>query len=109
MTDRPALGRYKQGWLVDRSRPHIFHRDYWALRYLAEGVRDFVGRYRDELKLGPTLDFGAEWSPYERFFLEHQLKVIQADVEPRGPQALRIDRDGRVPLPDTSVTCVLST
>src|SRR4051812_33457761 len=79
------IERYGQGWQVDRSQPHIFHRDYWALRFILEGVREFVQKHQGELKLGATLDFGAEWSPYQGLFDAHGLKLVRADVVDRGP------------------------
>jgi SAM-dependent methyltransferase len=103
------IERFGQGWQVDRSRPHIFHRDYWALRYILEGVRDFVRGHENELRLGTALDFGAEWSPYQEIFHAHGLKLIRADVIDRGSDVLKIDESGRVPLGDGELAGVLST
>jgi SAM-dependent methyltransferase len=99
---------FGQGLDVDRDRPHIFHRDYWPLRVLREGIRDFVARYGGELRGAKALDFGAGDSPYREPITAAGISLAFADIEPTDPAVLPI-ADGRVPLPDGSVDVILST
>lgn len=104
------MKRFGQGIEVDRARPHIFHRDYLALRVLAEAVSGFVDRFGGELAGGTILDLGAGDSPYAAMCESRGVRVIRADVSPTGANVLPIDPEtGRVPLPDESVRAVLST
>jgi SAM-dependent methyltransferase len=99
---------FGQGLDVDRDRPHIFHRDYWPLRVLREGVRDFLARHGAELTGGKAIDFGAGDSPYRAPITATGMSLTCADIDPTDPDVLAID-NGRVPLPDASVDLVLST
>src|SRR5438477_7465796 len=94
--------RFGQGLEVDRDRPHIFHRDYWALRVLRQGVRDFVWAHENELRGQTVLDFGAGNSPYHQPFEAARIQLLRADVNPSDPSVLAID-GGRVPLADGAV------
>jgi SAM-dependent methyltransferase len=100
--------RFGQGLEVDRNRPHIFHRDYWALRVIRQGVADFVRDYAGEMRGGQALDFGAGDSPYIPIFAEAGVELLRADIESADPKVLAI-QDSRVPLPDDQLHAVIST
>jgi SAM-dependent methyltransferase len=100
--------RFGQGQEFDRNRPHIFHRDYWALRVIREGVTNFVHHYGKEMRGGRALDFGAGDSPYGPVFAEAGVELLRADIEPGDASVLAIEA-GRVPLPDGGVHAVIST
>jgi SAM-dependent methyltransferase len=101
--------RLGQAHFVDRTHPHLFHRDYWTLRHLLQGAEQFVSKHRQELANGKALDFGAGVSPYAAIFEQAGITLLRADIEPDNPQVLAISPDGRVPLPDSSLDAVLST
>jgi len=101
--------RFGQGNDVDRNRPHLFHRDYWPLSIIAEQVLAFVQRHEAEMRLGPTLDYGAAESPYDSVFSSRGLELIKADIGSVSPDVLPIGADGRVPLADGSVRAIIST
>ncbi|HYO09774.1 MAG TPA: class I SAM-dependent methyltransferase [Tepidisphaeraceae bacterium] len=102
--------RFAEGHRVDRDRPHIFHRDYWTLRHLLDGARDFAARHADALRGKRVLDFGAGVSPYAALIAGAGAELLRADIDPQDATVLRIDpADGRVPLDDASVEAVLST
>lgn len=100
--------RYGQGNDVDRSRPHIFHRDYWILRKLTEGIARFLAAY-PELRGQRALDFGAGQSPYDPTVAAAGIELLKADIGNEDPAILAISPNGRVPLPDDSVAAVFST
>lgn len=101
--------RLGQAHFVDRSRPHLFHRDYWTLRYLLQGAQQFVSRHRQEFGTGKILDFGAGDSPYAAIFEAAGITLLRADLNPETPKVLAISAEGRVPLPDSTLDAVLST
>lgn len=104
------MKRFGQGIEVDRARPHIFHRDYVALRVLADSVSSFLDRFAREMPGGTVLDLGAGDSPYAAMCEKRGIRVIRADVGATDANVLPIDPDtGRVPLPDEAVRAVLST
>lgn len=104
------MKRFGQGIEVDRTRPHIFHRDYVALRVLIEGVTCFLDRFGHELAGGTVLDLGAGDSPYAAMCEARGLRVIRADIPPTEANVLPIDPvNGRVPLDADSIQAVLST
>jgi 2-polyprenyl-3-methyl-5-hydroxy-6-metoxy-1,4-benzoquinol methylase len=86
--------RFGQGNEVDRARPHFFHRDYWPLKLIQQGVARFIGEHAAELRGKRALDFGAGESPYA----ELARGVIRIDAS-----------TGRVALEDGAVDAVLST
>jgi SAM-dependent methyltransferase len=105
-----ARRRFAQGFFVDRDRPHIFHRDYWTLRELRDGLRGFVRDHGDALRGKTALDFGAGDSPYEAAFKAAGITLLLADVEAHREGVIPIDAStGRVPLDDGSVDAVIST
>jgi len=101
--------RFGQANFVDRSQPHIFHRDYWTLRHLLHGAADFVSMHGAELRGGKALDLGAGTSPYAPLFINTGVTLLRADIQPSDPSVLAIDEEGRVPLADGSLDAVLST
>ncbi len=101
--------RLGQAHYVDRSRPHLFHRDYWTLRHLLAGAAQFLQRHRNELAGGKTLDLGAGVSPYAAIFQDAGITLLRADIEPQNSEVLAIGPDGRVPLDDGGLHAVLST
>src|SRR5688572_31829057 len=100
--------RFGQGNEVDRARPHVFHRDYWPLRLIREGVEGF---FRENVRGGRVLDLGAGQSPYAGLARAAGAELVLADIDPpAGSGALAIDvSSGRVPLGDGSVDAILST
>jgi SAM-dependent methyltransferase len=107
--DRVVTTRFGQANSVDRSQPHIFHRDYWTLRHLVSGAAGFVSTHGEELHGGKALDFGAGASPYAALFQNAGVTLQRADIRPDDPSVLAIDEQGRVPLADGSLDAVLST
>jgi SAM-dependent methyltransferase len=102
--------RFGQGNDVDRARPHIFHRDYWALRRIGEGVAQFWKAHGAELRGKRVLDFGSGETPYAGLAKDAGAELIAADIGATDPAVLAIDpATGRVPLEDASVDAVLST
>jgi SAM-dependent methyltransferase len=102
--------RFGQGNDVDRARPHFFHRDYWPLRRIREGVEDFLTRHADVLRGRRVLDFGSGESPYAAIAKSHGIELLAADIPPVAPPVITIDEStGRVDLPDACVAAVLST
>jgi SAM-dependent methyltransferase len=102
--------RFGQGHSVRRDLPHVFHRDYWILRRILEGVAAFIGRHGETLRGKTIVDFGASECPYKQMFAARGINVIAADLtEVREEGLLRISPEGRVPLEDGAVDGVLST
>jgi SAM-dependent methyltransferase len=102
--------RFGQGNEVDRARPHFFHRDYWPLKLIQQGVARFIGEHAAELRGKRALDFGAGESPYAELARGVGCEVIGADIDPADPAVIRIDAStGRVALEDGAVDAVLST
>lgn len=102
--------RFGQGIEVDRARPHFFHRDYWILRHLRDGVSDFLSTHAAELKDQLVLDFGAGDSPYIEAADRHGIRLVAADINPPQADIIAIDpTTGRIDLPDDHASAVLST
>src|SRR5688572_27390912 len=97
------LKRFGQGAEVDRGRPHIFHRDYWALRAVRDGVAVFFSANASELSGKRILDYGAGHSPYAALAHSVGAQIVCADIGDPPPGAVRISRDGRIDLPDNCV------
>lgn len=106
MTGKKAFG---QGNDVDRSRPHVFHRDYWTLRRIREGLEDFINEHAAELKSKRALDFGSGESPYAMMMRDAGIDVIPSDIDGDGTKVIRIHSDGKLELQDRSVDVVFST
>jgi SAM-dependent methyltransferase len=108
--DRFMLERFGQGNAVDRSRPHVFHRDYWSHHYLLVETKAFAEKFRAELEGKRVLDFGADKSPYDRLFQQAGVELVKADIDPPpGRGILAIGPDGRVPVGDGEMSAVIST
>lgn len=86
----------------------MFHRDYWALRAIKEGMAHFVQQYALEMRGGKVLDLGAGDSPYTGVFAEIGVELLRADIKPTDPVVLAIE-NGRVPLADGVLNAVIST
>jgi SAM-dependent methyltransferase len=105
-----SKSRFGQGNEVDRARPHIFHRDYWPLKLIYQGVTEFWQKYGGELRGKKVLDLGSGESPYTQMGVDAGATMLAADIGPTEPDVLAIDPGtGRVPLEDASVQGVLST
>ncbi|HEY7086581.1 MAG TPA: class I SAM-dependent methyltransferase, partial [Tepidisphaeraceae bacterium] len=101
---------FGQGINVDRDRPHIFHRDYWPLKVIRQGVLDFAEQLRTNGSVKTCLDYGAGVSPYAKHFQDRGIRVICADINPADASIVKIDAEtGRVDLLDESVDAILST
>jgi SAM-dependent methyltransferase len=101
--------RFGQDACVDRGRPHIFHRDYWALRAVQESVAGFFRDSGAELRGKRVLDYGAGDSPYAPLAANAGAELLTADLGEPAPGAVRICSDGRVELPDNSIDAIIST
>jgi SAM-dependent methyltransferase len=99
---------FGQGADVNRARPHIFHRDYWALRAVVEAVSDFFREHEAEIRGKQILDYGAGDSPYKRLAQNAGAKLLSADIVSR-PGVIPISTAGRVELADESVDAIIST
>src|SRR5262247_3656435 len=101
---------FGQGIYVDRDRPHIFHRDYWPLKVIRQGVLDFAQHLGANGSVKTCLDYGAGVSPYAKHFQERGIQVVCADINPGDASIVNIDpASGRVALADESVDAILST
>jgi SAM-dependent methyltransferase len=111
MTPEAAkVSRFGQGLNVDRDRPHIFHRDYWSMRVIRQGLLDFLDAHGAELAGKTVLDYGAGDSPYKRHFDARNIKLTAADINPADPNIVSISVDtGRIDLPDESIDAIVST
>ncbi len=107
--DARSSRRFGQGVHVDRSHPHIFHRDYWTLKLIRESMMDFLEKYGPELRGGKALDFGAGDSPYGRFFQTTGAELLRADIKTSDTNVLQIGSDGRIPLKGENFRAVVST
>src|SRR5436190_7906720 len=102
--------RFGQGNDVDRARPHFFHRDYWPLRLIGEGVTAFWREHGAELRGKRVLDFGSGDSPYAHLARDAGAELLAADIGSADPGVIAIDAaTGRVALDDASVDAILST
>lgn len=101
--------RFPQDHNVDRCRPHWFHRDYWALRAVRDGVARFFHENAAELRGRRVLDYGAGDSPYAGYAAEVGAELIRADIGDHGPDVVSVSPDGTVQLPDASVDAIVST
>jgi SAM-dependent methyltransferase len=102
--------RFGQGLNVDRDKPHIFHRDYWSMRIIREGLIGFLDEHQSELAGKTVLDYGAGDSPYKSHFTQRNIRLIAADINPTDPSIVSISVDtGRIDLPDESVDAIVST
>jgi SAM-dependent methyltransferase len=102
--------RFGQGNAVDRARPHVFHRDYWPLKLIQQGVARFISEHAVELRGKRALDFGAGESPYAELARDVGCEMVGADIDPANAGVIRIDSGtGRVALDDSAVDAVLST
>jgi SAM-dependent methyltransferase len=102
--------RFGQGNDVDRARPHFFHRDYWPLKLIHDGVKQFWQKHAAELKGKRVLDLGSGESPYTQIGRDAGAEMLAADIDPDDPSVLRIDpATGRVPLEEATIDAVLST
>lgn len=102
--------RFGQGASVDRNRPHLFHRDYWALRAVRRATEQFFQREGSNLRGKRVLDYGAGDSPYSQYAESVGAELIRADIEAEGnTDVIRIHLDGRIDLPDNSIDAIIST
>jgi 2-polyprenyl-3-methyl-5-hydroxy-6-metoxy-1,4-benzoquinol methylase len=102
--------RFGQGNDVDRARPHIFHRDYWPLKLIGEGVARFWAEHGATLSGKRALDFGSGDTPYAQLAKQAGVELLAADIGPTDPAVIPIDpATGRTSLGDASVDAVLST
>jgi SAM-dependent methyltransferase len=87
-----------------RVAPRIWDTDWLVLRPLAHLLRDQVSAH-----VGPgslMVDLGCGDMPYADMMREMRIDYRGADIE--AGAALRIDRSGRVPLPDGAAGAVIS-
>ena len=101
--------RFGQGNDVQRDRPHFFHRDYWALRHIRNGLVQFLDRHHGELRGKRCLDYGAGHSPYVSHFAARDIELVRADIRPADAATIAIAADGKLDLPDRSVDAIVST
>jgi SAM-dependent methyltransferase len=102
--------RFGQGNDVDRARPHFFHRDYWPLKLIRQGVEGFLKEHAAQLHGKRAVDLGSGESPYVEMARAVGLELLAADIDPGDPGVIAIDpATGRVALHDGAVDAVLST
>jgi SAM-dependent methyltransferase len=101
------ISRFAQGAFVDRNKPHIFHRDFWALRAVRDAVAEFI--HSDDIRGKQILDYGAGHSPYAPIAAEAGATVVCADIGEAGNDYVPIAPNGHVHLPDDSVDAIIST
>jgi SAM-dependent methyltransferase len=102
--------RFGQGNDVDRARPHFFHRDYWPLKLIRQGVEGFLREHAAQLRGKRAVDLGSGESPYVEMARGVDLELLAADIGSEDPRVIPIDpATGRVALNDGDVDAVLST
>ncbi|MGH8608711.1 MAG: class I SAM-dependent methyltransferase [Gammaproteobacteria bacterium] len=102
--------RFGQGNDVDRAHPHIFHRDYWPLKLIHEGVTRFFEEHASSLQGKRVVDLGSGESPYARLATVRDVRLIAADIKPTDPAVVAIDSaTGRTALDNASIDAVIST
>lgn len=89
---------------ASRSAPRIWDTDWLVLRPLARLLREQAGAHVRPGSL--MVDLGCGDMPYAGMMRSLGIDYRGADLD--GGEALQIDRDGRVPLPDGSAGAVLS-
>lgn len=102
---KPACQEFERG---NRTQPHRFHSRYWHLVMLGDRLRDLIDS--DDLPSGERLiDFGCGNMPYRSFLEEKFGEYLGADLPGIAAADLVIGPDGRLPIEDQDVDCVLSS
>jgi SAM-dependent methyltransferase len=102
--------RFGQGNDVDRARPHFFHRDYWPLKLIRDGVEAFISEHAAQLRGKRAIDLGSGEFPYLALAKAAGFELLAADVGSDDPAVIPIDPvTGRLALDDASADAVFST